>query len=127
MSSSYVRKVVRDLLGQQTETPFSDTVNQAPDFPDVDYWCSCEFSVTNREAATFCGDITETGFVQILVYGPPGAGDVEIIRRAEVIDRMFQDFIDPSDRLEFSPGITADSNQVNGHYGYMLYLQYDLR
>lgn len=127
MSSSYVRKIVRDLLGEQTETPFYDTINRAPDYPEDEYWCSAEFSVIARDTTTFCGDTEETGFVQILIFGPPGVGDLEFIERAEVLDRLLRDFIDPNNRLEFSPGMTGDANAVNGHYGYMLYLQYDLR
>lgn len=127
MSSSYVREVVRAILRSNDKTPYYDTVNRAPDDPTESYWCSAEFSVTNRERTTFCSGIEEVGFIQILVFGPPGRGDTEIVKRGEHIDSMFQDFIDPEGRLEFIPGILGDSDTVSGHYGFMLYIQYDLR
>lgn len=130
MSSSYVRKAVREFLKKHEDSTdpkmaFHDTVNREPDVEDDPYWVTVEFYTTSQDELNYCRENEEAGIVQLIFNGPPGRGDEKIIQAAEQMTDLFvQGFNDG--KLEFSRSGLVDDAVINGFYTYSVHLEYQL-
>ena len=84
MSSQAVRVLFKDKLGTFS-TPYIDTINLPVGKPSktLTEWITAEFFADTRERSTFCGNVAESGTVEIEIYTTAGNGDTAGMQIAE--------------------------------------------
>ncbi len=97
MSSFYVRNLVRGWAAG-SPTPFYDTINYEQNPSDAVWW-TIEFEVEESSIDTFCGDESESGVIELVFCGQPGAGDGAVLAAAEAEGKRMMLNADPAGRL----------------------------
>lgn len=104
----------RDLVRtwcQSAPIPFVDTVNQATT-PGAGPWFTVQWQPDRTEPANYCGLITESGLLDVIVAADPGEGDAEAAPALDLVRRHLLQQVDPAGDLVLlrgqAPGERSD-------------------
>jgi hypothetical protein len=131
MSSKIVRQKARQWIVPAAAgiAPFYESVNTQVSAQDP-LWVTLEFDSFGREYESFCGDTTETGTINIVVFGRAGVGDDAVITAAEKIASNFYDYGDPSNGLilvDLAAPEELFSNDGSPQYAVSVTIEYEYR
>ncbi len=111
MASSYVRNTFRNWLNDASlAVPFYDTINQEQN-PSDPIWCTVDFIPYERDQITYCGDVAERGFAEVIYYGSPGVGDAALLAAVEADILIIDGLVDAKLTKD---SMTAPNEYSNG-------------
>lgn len=96
MSSLYVRDIVRGWLSDAAApVKFYDTENFEQK-PSDEIWSTVEWGIGFNQKLNFCDDLMETSEFNVVVSGPMGEGDSNVLAAAESLTDYLMAQKDPA-------------------------------
>lgn len=115
MPSAHVRQYVKHLAETAPGLPFFDSVSigERPNFPE---WFTLDWGPANVEKLTYCDERQEVGSFDLVFFGPLGAGDLDLVAKAEAVAAWIFESKDPAGVVTFLNFTTPQDWGMNQNF-----------